>query len=148
RVAALYEKRDSLGLDPESKRLLWRYHKDFVRAGAKLGGGDKEKLKAVKAGLATLGATFNQNVLKEVDASAVVVDTRAELAGLSEAQIQAAAEAAKAAGQEGKFLLRLTNTSGQPPLASLESRALRERLSRAPARRGSRGGGVGQRAGA
>jgi len=140
RVAVLYEKRDSLGLDPESKRLLWRYHKDFVRAGAKLGDADKEKLKALNAELATLGATFNQNVLKEVDASAVVVDTRAELAGLSEAQIQAAADAAKAAGKEGKFLLRLTNTSGQPPLASLESRALRERVMTASLARGSRGG--------
>jgi peptidyl-dipeptidase Dcp len=140
RVAALYEKRDSLGLDPESKRLLWRYHKDFVRAGARLGEADKEKLKALNAELATLGATFNQNVLKEVDASAVVVDSRAELAGLSEAQIQAAADAAKAAGQDGKFLLRLTNTTGQPPLASLENRALREKLMKASLARGSRGG--------
>jgi peptidyl-dipeptidase Dcp len=140
RISALYDKRDSLGLDPESKRLLWRYHKDFVRAGAKLGDADKEKLKARNAELATLGATFNQNVLKEVDASAMRVDTRGELAGLSEAQVQAAADAAKAAGQEGKFLLRLTNTTGQPPLASLESRALRERLMKASLARGSRGG--------
>ena len=146
RVSALYEKRDSLGLDPESKRLLWRYHKDFVRAGAKLGDADKEKLKALNAELATLGATFNQNVLKEVDASAVVVDTRAELAGLSEAQITAAADAAKAAGKEGKFLLRLVNTSGQPPLASLESRALREKLMKASLARGSRGGEFDNRA--
>ncbi len=146
RVSALYDKRDSLGLDPESKRLLWRYHKDFVRAGAKLGDADKEKLKALNAELATLGATFNQNVLKEVDASAVLVDTRGELAGLSEAQIQAAADAAKAAGQEGKFLLRLTNTTGQPPLASLESRALRERLMKASLARGSRGGEFDNRA--
>jgi len=140
RVAALYDKRDSLGLDPESKRLLWRYHKDFVRAGATLVDADKEKLKALNAELATLGATFNQNVLKEVDASAVVVDTRAELAGLSDAQIQAAADAAKGAGQDGKFLLRLTNTTGQPALASLESRALREKLMKASLARGSRGG--------
>ncbi len=48
RVSALYDKRDSLGLDPESKRLLWRYHQDFVRAGAKLGEADKEKLKALE----------------------------------------------------------------------------------------------------
>jgi peptidyl-dipeptidase Dcp len=146
RVSALYDTRDSLGLDPESKRLLWRYHKDFVRAGAKLGDADKEKLKALNAELATLGATFNQNVLKEVDASAVLVDARGELAGLSDAQIQAAADAAKAAGQEGKFLLRLTNTTGQPPLASLESRALRERLMKASLARGSRGGEFDNRA--
>jgi peptidyl-dipeptidase Dcp len=140
RIAALYEKREELGLDPESKRLLWRYHRDFVRAGAKLAEADKEKLKALNAELATLSATFNQNVLKEVAASAVLVDTRAELAGLSEAQIGAAADAAKAEGHEGKFLLRLTNTSGQPPLASLENRGLREKMMRASLARGSRGG--------
>jgi peptidyl-dipeptidase Dcp len=140
RVRALYEKRDELGLDPESKRLLWRYHRDFVRAGATLSEADKEKLKALNSELATLGATFNQNVLKEVAASAVLVDTRPELTGLSEAQIVAAADAAKAAGREGKFLLRLTNTSGQPPLASLENRGLREKLMKASLARGSRGG--------
>ena len=146
RVSALYDKRDALGLDPESKRLLWRYHKDFVRAGAKLGDADKEKLKALNAELATLGASFNQNVLKEVEASAVFVESRAELAGLSEAQIAAAADAAKAAGHEGQFLLRLTNTSGQPPLASLESRALREKVMKASLARGSRGGEFDNRA--
>src|SRR5262245_24116331 len=140
RVKALYEKRDELGLDPESKRLLWRYHKDFVRAGATLGEADKEKLKALNSELATLQTTFNQNVLKEVDASAVLVDTRAELAGLGEAEGTAALAAAKAAGQEGKFLQRLTNTTGQPPLASLENRALRERVMQASLARGSRGG--------
>ena len=135
RVKVLYDKRDALGLDAESKRLLWRYHKDFVRAGAMLPEADKEKLKALNTELAALGATFNQNVLKEVAASAVLVETRAELAGLSEAQIAAAADAAKAAGHEGKFLLRLTNTSGQPPLASLRgpraARAADEGLARA-----------------
>jgi len=146
RVAALYEKRDALGLDPESKRLLWRYHKDFVRAGAKLPDADKERLKALNAELATLGATFNQNVLKEVDASAVLVDSRGELAGLTDAQIAAAADAAGAAGHEGKFLLRLANTTGQPPLASLENRALREKLMRASLARGSRGGEFDNRA--
>jgi peptidyl-dipeptidase Dcp len=145
RVKVLYDKRDALGLDAESKRLLWRYHKDFVRAGAMLPEADKEKLKALNTELAALGATFNQNVLKEVAASAVLVETRAELAGLSEAQVAAAADAAKAAGHEGKFLLRLTNTSGQPPLASLQDRALRERLMKASLARGSHGGELDNR---
>ena len=145
RVKVLYDKRDALRLDAESKRLLWRYHKDFVRAGAMLPEADKEKLKALNTELAALGATFNQNVLKEVAASAVLVETRAELAGLSEAQVAAAADAAKAAGHEGKFLLRLTNTSGQPPLASLQDRALRERLMKASLARGSHGGELDNR---
>ena len=81
RVAALYEARDALKLDPESKRLLWRYHRDFVRAGAKLSDADKQKLKAMNAELATLQAAFTQNVLKEVAASSVFVGHREELAG-------------------------------------------------------------------
>ena len=140
RVTALYDARDTLGLDPESQRLLWRYHRDFVREGAKLKEADKQKLKALNAELASLQAAFNQNVLKEVAASSLLLDRRAELAGLTEAQIAAAANAAKAEGKEGKFLLRLTNTTGQPPLASLESRGLRQRLMEASLTRGSRGG--------
>lgn len=140
RVKALYEARDTFPLDAESKRLLWRYHRDFVRAGARLDDADKQKLKAMNAELATLQAAFTQNVLKEVAASAVFVDTREELAGLSEAQIASAAAAAKADGKEGKFELRLANTTGQPLLASLENRALRRKLMEASLARGSRGG--------
>jgi peptidyl-dipeptidase Dcp len=140
RIEALYEVREALGLDPESKRLLWRYHRDFVRAGAKLGDADKQKLKALNAELASLGAASTQNVLKEVAASSVFVDTKEDLAGLSEAQMAAAAEAAKKSGKEGKFELRLQNTTGQPLLASLQNRALRQKLMEASLARGSRGG--------
>jgi len=139
RIRALYEKRETLGLDPESKRLLWRYHQDFVRAGARLSEADREKLKALNAELAGLSTAFQQSVLKEVAASAVRVSSRDELAGLRDAEIQAAADAAKAAGHEG-FLLRLRNTTGQPALASLRDRALRERVMAASLARGSRGG--------
>ena len=140
RVAALYAARDTLGLDPESQRLLWRYQRDFVRGGAKLKDADKQNLKELNSELASLGATFNQNVLKEVAAGAVLLDSRAELGGLTDAQIAAAADAAKTEGKEGKLLLRLTNTTGQPPLGALESRALRQRLMEASLGRGSRGG--------
>ncbi len=146
RIAALYDARATLGLDPESDRLLDRYYKDFVRGGAKLGEADKTKLKAFNSELAKLSTQFSQNVLNEINASAIIVDTRAELAGLSEAQISAAAEAAKKAGHEGKFALRLTNTTGQPPLASLQNRAVRERVMAASLARGSRGGEFDNRA--
>ncbi|MEN9677231.1 MAG: hypothetical protein RIS76_3127 [Verrucomicrobiota bacterium] len=140
RIAALHEKRAELGLDPESDRLLDRYYKDFVRGGAKLSDADKATLKRLNAELATLSTQFRQNVLKEINASAVLVETRAELAGLSDAAIAAAAADAKSAGHEGKFLIRLTNTTGQPPLASLQNRAVRERVMAASLARGSRGG--------
>jgi peptidyl-dipeptidase Dcp len=146
RIAALHDTRDSLGLDPESKRLLERYYKDFVRGGARLSEADKLKLKVLNAELAKLSTQFSQNVLKEINASLVIVDTRGELAGLSDDAITAAAAAAKAAGREGKFVLRLTNTTGQPPLASLQNRAVRERVMAASLARGSRGNEFDNRA--
>lgn len=146
RIAALYAARDTLGLNPEQQRLLWRYHQDFVRAGAKLPAADQDKLRALNTELATLTTTFAQNVLKERDASSVLVATREELAGLDESAITAAASAAKAAGHDGQFLLKLQNTSGQPPLATLKNRAVRERILAASLARGSRGGEFDNRA--
>ncbi len=140
RITSLYDKRAELGLDPESLRLLERYHTDFVRAGAKLDATQKEQLKAMNSELATLQTTFSQNVLREVNASAVVFDTADELAGMSEAEIAAAGTAAKAAGKEGKFLIALQNTSGQPPLTNLSNRASRQRILEASLKRGSQGG--------
>jgi peptidyl-dipeptidase Dcp len=140
RVKTLYDKRDVLKLDAESKHLLERYHRDFVRAGARLSSADKDKLKAYNGEIATLQSTFAQNVLKEANASALVVGTRAELAGLSDAEIDAAAAEAKKRGQDGKFAIALANTTGQPLLSSLTNRGTRERLMAASMARGSRGG--------
>ncbi len=140
RVKALYDKRATLELDPESMHLLERYYKEFVRAGAKLSPADKEKLKAYNSEIASLQSDFSQRVLKEANASALVVDTRAELDGFSEAEIAAAATEAKKRGLEGKYVIALANTTSQPPLASLTNRAVRERLMAASMNRGSRGG--------
>ncbi|MDP2128774.1 MAG: M3 family metallopeptidase [Pseudohongiella sp.] len=140
RVSAVYEQRDQLSLDPESHRLLERYYTDFVRSGAMLDEQQKDRLREINAELARLGAQFSQNVLAEVNASAVVVDTREELAGLSDAEIQAAADEARSRGLDGKYVITLLNTSGQPPLSSLENRALRERIQQTSIARGSRGG--------
>ena len=140
RVQTLYEARGALGLDAEASRLLWRYQTDFVRAGARLSDPNKTKLKAINAELATLSTQFSQALLDETNAAGAIIDSRAELAGLSEKEIDAAATAAKAAGQNGKFLLRLQNTSGQPQLESLQNRATREKLLAAALARGSRGG--------
>jgi peptidyl-dipeptidase Dcp len=131
RLEAVYNQREQLGLDAESKRLLERYYKDFVRAGAKLSDANKTKLKAINQEIAGLQTTFSQNIQKETNAAAIVVDTRAELAGLPENEIAAAEAAAKAEGKPGKFVIRLLNTSGQPALDSLENRALRERIHKA-----------------
>ncbi|MEJ1095168.1 MULTISPECIES: M3 family metallopeptidase [unclassified Pseudoxanthomonas] len=140
RVKALYDKRESLGLDAEGVRLVERYHTNFVRSGANLSETDKTKLKDMNAELAALGTKFSDNVLKEVNASALVVDDAKELDGLTEAQIATAAELAKKRGLEGKYLLTLLNTTGQPPESQLTNRALRQRLHEASVTRGSRGG--------
>ena len=140
RIKQLYDGRADLGLDAESLRLLERYHTDFVRAGANLSDADKDKLKAMNAELASLATTFSQNVLKEVNASGVLVADVAQLDGLAPEAITAAAEAAKAAGKEGQYLIALQNTSGQPPLASLTNRELRKKIMEASLSRGGRGG--------
>ncbi len=140
RIEALYEQRDSLELDPESLRLIEENHRDFIRAGAQLSAAEKEQLKAMNSELASLQTKFSQNVLNEVNASAVTIENREELKGMSDTAIEAAAAAAKAKDMDGKYLIALLNTSQQPPLASLENRALRQRIMEASLARGSRGG--------
>jgi len=128
RVGTLYEKRRSLQLDAESLRLLERYNTLFVRAGAKLSENDKTRLRQINEQLSTAATQFSQTVLKGVNAAAVVVDKVADLDGLSAEQIAVAAEAAKARKMEGKWVIALLNTTGQPSLSQLKNRALRERI--------------------
>ena len=139
RVKAVYDQRHGLGLDEEGVRLVEEYHKQFVRAGAELGDADKARLKEINSRLAALGTQFSNNVLDEVNDSAVLVEDVAELSGLSESQIATAAAAARDRGHEGKYLVTLLNTTGQPPLAQLDNRDLRERVHKASVARGSRG---------
>ncbi|HEX2595722.1 MAG TPA: M3 family metallopeptidase, partial [Luteimonas sp.] len=131
--------RAASGMDAQSTRLVEKYYQDFVRSGAQLSDADKVKLKAMNGQLADLGTKFSQNVLAEVNDSAVVVDSRDQLAGLTDEQINSAAEAAKKRGLEGKFVITLQNTTGQPPETFLQDRALREKIYRASIARGSRG---------
>ncbi len=140
RVQELYDNRDKLGLDPESAYLLERYYKDFVRAGAKLSDPDKEKLKKINSELATLQTQFEQNVLKEKNASSIVVDRKEDLAGLSDNQMASLINAAKAEHKEGKFVIQLQNTTGQPLLGSLQDRPLHERIMQTSLGRNSKGG--------
>ena len=140
RVKTIYEQRDQLGLDAESKRLVEKYYTDFIRSGANLSSEEKESLKKINSEMAVLQTTFSQNVLKEVNALAVVVDSKDELDGLSDAAIEAAANEAKSRELDGKYVLTLRNTSGQPPMASLTNRALRERIHKTSLSRGSRDG--------
>ncbi len=146
RIKTLYDKRASLHLDAESAYLLKRYHTDFVRAGAQLSAADKVKLKAYNGQIAALQTQFSQNVLKEANASALVVDSREELAGMSDKAIDVAAAEAKKRGLDGKFVIPVVNTTQQAPLSVLTKRATREKLLATSLARGSHGGEFDNRA--
>ena len=140
RIDTLYNARTTLGLDAEGVRLVERYHTDFVRSGAKLSEADKATLKAMNSQLAELGSKFSDNVLKDVNASALVLDDVKQLAGFTPEQIATAADAAKERKLEGKYVIALLNTTGQPPESELTDRATRQKLHEASIARGSHGG--------
>ncbi|MDH6578321.1 M3 family metallopeptidase [Kitasatospora sp. MAP5-34] len=128
RISALYEARDTLGLDPEDLRLLERHHLRFVRAGARLSAADQQRLREINAQLASDATAFQQNVLAATRASALVLDSAEQLDGLSADTIAAAAENGRALGHQGKYVLSLKNISNQCELSRLTDRDLRARL--------------------
>ena len=127
RVNALYQQRDSLKLDPESQRLLKYYYDEFVHAGANLNEADKTQLKKLNEELAGLSDTFESKLLAATKDGAFEAKDKAALAGLSDAQITAAAEAAKGRKVEG-YVVPLQNTTQQPDLSSLTNRGTRETI--------------------
>ncbi|MGN6092570.1 MAG: peptidyl-dipeptidase Dcp [Luteibacter jiangsuensis] len=139
RVETLYDKRDSLNLDPESARLLEVTYKDFVHAGAKLSQADKDKLKAINKEESTLSTKFTNQLLAATKAGALVVDDPKALDGMSEGDIQAAALAAKDRKLDGKYVLPLQNTTQQPAMLALHDRATREKLFKASWERAEHG---------
>ncbi|MFI6445100.1 M3 family metallopeptidase [Kitasatospora sp. NPDC050543] len=128
RVEALYEQRASLGLDPESLRLLERRHTLFVRAGALLGAAEQQRLRELNAELASAATAFHQNVAADGKARALVLDSAQQLDGLSADAVAAAAENGRALGLDGKYVLSLKNFSNQSELSSLTDREVRRRL--------------------
>jgi len=135
RIDTLHRQRDQLKLSPEQRRLLERRHTDLLRAGAQLPPQAQSRLRAINVELSRLGTEFNQRVLTDVNASAISVATRDELAGLSDAQVNALRQ------PDGRYRIPLQNTSGQPMLAQLSHRATRERLMQASLSRNARGDG-------
>ena len=128
RVKAIYQQRENLGLDAESLKLVDYYYQKFELAGANLPDEDKEKLKKLNEEEAGLSAKFGNMLIAAAKKGALVVDDKARLDGLSEGEISAAAKNAEAAGQTGKYLLSLQNTTQQPDLQSLTNRETRREL--------------------
>jgi len=128
RVETIYNQRADLKLDPESLRLVEYYFQRFELAGAKLNDADKEQLKKYNGEEASLSAKFTNQLLAAAKTGALVISDKAELAGLSDEAIEAAAKNAKAANKDGKWLISLQNTTTQPDLQSLSVRATRQKL--------------------
>jgi peptidyl-dipeptidase Dcp len=127
RVAAVYQQRATLKLDGESLRLLEVTYDNFVRSGANLSEADKTELKKLNEEISTLSNRFSTKLLAATKDGAYLTTDKSALAGLSDAQIAAAAHAAESRKQEG-YVLPLQNTTQQPDLASLGVRAAREAL--------------------
>ena len=140
RVENIFKNKENLTLDSESLRLLEETYKSFIRSGAQLSVDDKEILKQINESIAQNTTTLTQNVLKEVNELAVVVDNRNELDGLSESMIELLSQEAIKRGLDDKFVITLQNTSGQPILANLKNRKLREKIHKTSLSRGSSGG--------
>jgi peptidyl-dipeptidase Dcp len=140
RVKTVYGGRAGLTLNPEETTLLERTYRRFVRGGATLQPEQKARLRAINAELSKLIFAFGANLLKETNEWRLVVDAKAELAGLPEDQVTAAAEAAAAAGLPGKWVFTLKAPSIWPFLQSASNRALRLKILAAYASRCDHGG--------
>ena len=137
RVNDVYRQKDSLNLSSEQQRLLDKTYKRFVRSGAGLSAEKQARLREINKELSTLGLAFSNNVLNENNTFQLFVDKEKDLAGLPEWFRQSAAEEAKAAGQEGKWLFTLHNASRLPFLQYSENRPLREQMYKAYINRGN-----------
>ncbi|KIS27221.1 hypothetical protein TV39_11885 [Arthrobacter sp. SPG23] len=133
---------DTAGLDEESARLVEEYLKEFRQSGIQLDDAGQERLRTVNAELSRLGTEFGQRTKEAMKTSALLLDDAAELSGLPADDVASAAEAARAAGHDGKYLLTLIQPSNQPAMASLENREVRRRLYQASISRGSSGGAL------
>ncbi|EAU67867.1 peptidyl-dipeptidase Dcp [Stigmatella aurantiaca DW4/3-1] len=139
RIEAVYHSPDKAKLSPEQQRLAWLYYTNFVRSGAKLDAPSKKRLADINQRLATLYTTFSQNVLADEEGYAVILETEADLAGLSDSIRAAAAAAAEARGMKGKWAITNTRSAMEPFLTYSTRRDLREKVWRNYVNRGDNG---------
>ncbi|WZH36315.1 MAG: M3 family metallopeptidase [Microbacterium enclense] len=139
RIAEVHAHLDHLDLDAESRYLVERHHREMSLAGAGLDDGQKARLTDLNQRLSVLTTTFEKNLLADTNDLAVVFDDAAELDGLSEGELSAAAQAATVRGLDGRYVVTLTLYTGHPYLASLTNRESRRRLLAASRARAARG---------
>jgi len=139
RVKKVYDDRKKLKLSAEQNRLLEETYKTFIRGGANLSEKDKEEFRTINERLSVLSLKFGENILEEENTYELVIDNKADLAGLGEADIQAAAATAKEKGKEGKWVFTLHKPSLIPFLTYAQNRGLREKIYHAYCERGNNG---------
>jgi peptidyl-dipeptidase Dcp len=139
RIAAVYDARETSGLTPEQKRLVWLDYTNFVRAGAKLDAASKKRVSEINQRLAALFAQFSQNVMADETDYVTVLATEADLAGLPDSLKAAAAAAAEQRGKKGQWAVLNTRSSMEPFLSYSSRRDLREKVWRTYYSRGDNG---------
>ena len=136
RVKAVYGKRKEMDLNVEQKTLLDETYKNFVRGGAELDDDKQSRFREINQKISVLSLKFGDNILSENNQYKLIIDDENDLAGLPDGVIAGAAEAAKAAGQDGKWLFTTHKPSMIPFLQYAENRELREKLHKAYCARG------------
>ena len=139
KIDYVYQHRNEMGLDEQQIRVVEKYHQDFVRSGAALPDDKKAELSKINEQLSTLSLQFGNNLLKENGNYKLVIENQADLAGLPQSSIDAAAEQAKADGMEGKWVFTLSKPSLIPFLQFAENRELRKQMYLAYYNRGDNG---------
>jgi len=139
RVKAVYDNRAAMSMTKEDAKLLEETYKQMVHAGALLTPDQKEQVKTINTRLSALTTKFAQRLIDASRDNALVVDDKALLAGLPDAQVAAAAKTATSRGMDGKYVIALQNTTQQPSLPSLENRDVREQLFTASIHRADKG---------
>jgi len=139
RIKAVYDQLDDLDLPAEDRYLVERHFREMSHAGAGLDDAQKERLTELNQRLSILTTTFEKNLLADTNDLAVVFDDAAELDGLTEGELSAAAQNAEDRGLSGRYVVTLTLFTGHPYLSTLTNRESRRRLIEASRARGSRG---------
>jgi len=140
RIEAVHRSPEMQSRTEEQRRLAWRYHTEFVRAGARLDEAERERVSSINQSLSRLFTRFSANVLADETENFVLLEDEADLAGLPEWLCDAAATAAESRGFPGRWLIANTRSSADPFVTYAERRDLRERVWRMFVERGAMGG--------
>ncbi len=139
KIETVQNSSEKMSLNPEQKRLLWRYHTSFVLAGAKLNEKDKARVAEINKKLAELFAKFNQHLLADESGKYMEIKTLEELDGVPKSSVNAAAQAAESKGKKGSWIISNTRSAIEPFLTYCNNRSLREKAWRMFINRGDNG---------